>query len=64
MTDLEKKHDLKMFAYNEDDENTPSEDELCQIKYQESNGTKELKKFREQNQVSKTAINILIGTAC
>ena len=48
-----------MLVYDENDENTPSEEELRQIKHQESNSTKELKKFREQNQISKTAINNL-----
>ena len=54
-----KKTRFAMLAYDEDVENTPSEEVLRQIKHQESNGTKELKKFRELNQVSKTEINNL-----
>ena len=43
-----KKNRFALLAYVEDDENTPSEEIICQVKHQESNNTKDLKKFREQ----------------
>ena len=54
-----KKTRFVMLAADEDDENIPSEEVLRQIKHQEANATNELKKFRELNQVTKTAINNL-----
>ena len=54
-----KKTRFGMLAEDEDDENTPSEEVLRQIKHQESNSTKELNHYRELNHVSKTEINNL-----
>ena len=55
-----KKTRFAMLTDEEDGENIPSEEVLRQIKHQEPKSTKELKKYRELNHVSKTAMKNLL----